>query len=77
MILEGHDLVADSIDTRATVHLEQKDGGFSVPLIHLEVTAKIPGATEAQFAEAANTAKENCPISKLMTAEITMTATLA
>ncbi|WP_150122423.1 OsmC family peroxiredoxin, partial [Sulfitobacter sp. HI0129] len=27
MILEGEDLVADSIETKATVHLEQKDGG--------------------------------------------------
>ena len=77
MILEGHDLVADSIETTATVHLEQKDGGFHVPKIHLDVTATIPGASEAQFAEAANTAKENCPISKLMTAEITMDAKLA
>lgn len=77
MILEDHDLVADSIDTKATVHLEQKGGGFSVPLIHLDVTASIPGATDAQFAEAAKMAKENCPVSKLMTAEITMDAKLA
>lgn len=77
MILEGYDLVADSIETKATVHLEQKDGGFHVPKVHLDVTAKIPGASEDQFAEAANTAKENCPISKLLTAEITMDAKLA
>lgn len=76
MILESHDLVADSIETTATVFLEQKDGGFHVPKIHLDVTAAIPGATAAQFAEATTTAKENCPISKLMTAEITMDAKL-
>lgn len=77
MVLEGHDLVADSIETKATVHLEQKDGGFHIPKVHLEVTATIPNATEDQFAEAAKTAKENCPISKLLTAEITMDARLA
>ncbi|MEQ6247871.1 OsmC family protein [Sulfitobacter sp. HNIBRBA3233] len=76
MILEGHDLVADDIDTKATVHLEEKDGGFAVTKVHLDVTAKIPNATEEQFAEASKTAKENCPISKLLTAEITMDAKL-
>ena len=76
MVLGGHDLVADSIETTATVYLEQSDGGFSIPKIHLDVTAKIPNATEEQFAEAAQTAKESCPISKLMTAEITMDAKL-
>ncbi len=77
MVLEGHDLVADSIETKATVYLEQKDGGFHIPKVHLDVTATIPNATEDQFAEAAKTAKENCPISKLLTAEITMDARLA
>jgi osmotically inducible protein OsmC len=77
MILGQHELVAESIETRATVHLEEKDGGFHVPKIHLDVTATIPGADEAQFMKAAQEAKENCPISKLMTAEITMDANLA
>tara|TARA_R110001599_G_scaffold333559_1_gene549557 strand:+ start:82 stop:510 length:429 start_codon:yes stop_codon:yes gene_type:complete len=76
MILEGSDLVADSIDTKATVHLDEKDGGFAVTRVHLDVSAKIPGATQEQFDEATNTAKENCPISKLLTAEITMDAKL-
>ena len=76
MILEGSDLVADSIDTKATVHLDEKEGGFAVTRVHLDVSAKIPGATQEQFDEATNTAKENCPISKLLTAEITMDAKL-
>lgn len=76
MVLGGHDLTADSIETTATVFLEEKDGGFHIPRVHLDVTAKIPGATEAQFADAAKTAKENCPISMLLTAEITMDAKL-
>jgi lipoyl-dependent peroxiredoxin len=77
MILEGHDLVADSIETKATVFLEEKDGGFHVPKIHLDVNCVIPNATQQQFEEATKTAKENCPISKLMNAEITMEAKLA
>lgn len=76
MILEGSDLVADSIDTKATVHLNEKDGGFAVTHVHLDVTAKIPNASQEQFDTATNTAKENCPISKLLNAEITMDAKL-
>ena len=78
MILGQHDLTADSIETRATVSLEEKDGGFAITKIHLDVTASVPGASEDAFAEAARTAKENCPVSKVLAgADITMTATLA
>ncbi len=77
MILEDYDLVAGSIETKARVFLEQKDGGFHVPKIHLDVECVIPNATQEQFEEATKTAKENCPISKLMTAEITMDAKLS
>ncbi|WP_281983110.1 OsmC family protein [Thalassorhabdomicrobium marinisediminis] len=76
MILEDYDLKADSIETKATVTLEEKDGGFTVTASHLEVEARIPNASQEQFNEAATTAKENCPISKLLTAEITMDAKL-
>lgn len=78
MILGQSDLTADNIDTKATVNLEQQDSGFTVTKIHLEVTASVPGASEDQFMEAANTAKENCPISKALAGpEITMDAKLA
>ena len=76
MILGQHDLTADSIETTATVSLEQKDGGFAITAVHLDVTASIPGADQDAFAEATNAAKDNCPISKLLNAKITMDATL-
>ena len=76
MVLGEHDMVAESIDTKATVHLEEQDGGFAVPKIHLELRAKIPGADVDKFLEAAEAAKENCPISKLFNAEITLDAKL-
>lgn len=76
MILGQHDLTATAIDTTAKVTLEEIDGGFAVTKIHLDVAAEIPGASEDAFKEATEAAKEGCPISKLMTAEITMTATL-
>ena len=76
MILGESNLTPDSIETKAEVHLEQKDGGFHVPKVHLTVEAKIPGASQEDFDKAAKTAKDNCPISKLLTAEITMDAKL-
>ncbi len=69
-------LTADSINTTAAVSLEKADGGFGITRIHLEVTAKIPGADPAAFETAAQGAKAGCPISKLFNAEITMNARL-
>jgi osmotically inducible protein OsmC len=40
------------------------------------VKVTIPGADEAAFKQAAETAKANCPISKLLNAAITMDAKL-
>jgi osmotically inducible protein OsmC len=45
-------------------------------LIHLELKAQVPGTDQAKFAELAKTAKENCPVSKLLKAEITLDAKL-
>ena len=45
--------------------------------MHLDVTAKIPGADPAAFQTAAANAKAGCPISRLLKAEITMDAKLA
>lgn len=77
MILADYDAVADDIDTKAKVSLEEKDGGFAITKIHLDLKAKIPGISEDDFQKAAKTAKENCPVSKVLAgAEITMDATL-
>ena len=74
--LEKEKLTAKYIKTIATVILEKSEGGFSIPSIHLKVTANIPNADHVLFNKAAQNAKEQCPISKLMRAEITMDATL-
>lgn len=69
-------LTAERINTSAAVTLEKTDAGFTVTAVHLEVTAKIPGATDEAFQTAAGNAKAGCPISRLLKAEITMNATL-
>ncbi len=65
-----------SIDTNATVTMEKLDAGFTVTGVHLDVTVKIPGADRTAFEQAAQKAKEGCPISRLLKADITMTAKL-
>nr|WP_311200393.1 OsmC family protein [Jannaschia sp. W003] len=77
MVLGQHDVTAEAIDTKAAVKLEEKDGGFAVTASHLDVTIKAPGADESTLREAAEGAKQNCPISKLLNADITMDVTIA
>ena len=69
-------LVADSIKTSATVTMEKTEAGFTVTEVHLDVTARIPGASQEAFETAANNAKAGCPISRLLNAKITMEARL-
>jgi lipoyl-dependent peroxiredoxin len=74
--LQKAGLIADRIATKAEVALEQKGGGFAITAVHLILRAKIPGASQAAFESAANSAKENCPVSKLLKADITLDAAL-
>jgi osmotically inducible protein OsmC len=69
-------LTAERIKTTATVSLEKTDGGFAITAIHLDLTAKIPGADPAAFRTAAANAKEGCPVSKALKVPITLDAKL-
>ena len=74
--LDQAGLTADSIDTTAAVTLEKTDEGFAITAVHLNVTAKVPGANKDAFETAANNAKAGCPVSKVLNARITMDARL-
>ena len=69
-------LVAQSLRTTATVSLERDGAGWSVTGSHLDVVAKVPGASADAFRKAAQAAETGCPISKLLKAKITMDAKL-
>lgn len=71
-VLGNSGFTPDNIDTKCTVTL----GDGAITSSHLEVKAKVPGIDAAKFKEAAEEAKANCPISKSLTAEITMDAEL-
>ena len=74
--LQNAGLTAEEIRTTATVTLEKTEAGMTVTAVHLDLNARIPGADRQAFETAANNAKAGCPISRLLKADITMTATL-
>ena len=65
-------LVAQSITTKATVTIEKTDAGFTITQSHLDLTARIPGASQQAFEAATESAKNGCPVSKLLNARITL-----
>jgi lipoyl-dependent peroxiredoxin len=69
-------LTPESIRTTATVTLDKTAAGFTITAVHLDVTARVPGVSTQAFDAAASTAKSGCPVSKVLNAEITMTAKL-
>ena len=65
-----------ALDTSAHVTLEKEGAGFTISKIHLSLEGAVPGADSATFTRLANQAKSECPVSKLLSAEITMDASL-
>jgi len=69
-------LTPESIRARANLSFEKREPGWTVTAIHLDVVGRVPGADDAAFAKAAESAKTGCPISRLLKADITMSARL-
>jgi len=69
-------LTAESLRTTATVSLEKDASGWSITESNLELVARIPNASPEAFRAAADSAKANCPLSKLLKAKITLDARL-
>lgn len=58
--------------TRATLSLEQVNGNWTITTIQLELTGRVPGIDAAKFEEIAKDAKANCPVSRVLKAEISL-----
>jgi osmotically inducible protein OsmC len=67
---------AKRLATQATVTLEQISGNWTISKVDLETQAWIPQITPDKFQEIAADAKANCPVSRLLRAEITLQAKL-
>jgi osmotically inducible protein OsmC len=58
------------------VSLTKSDAGISISAVHLETRVTSPGADDATFQEAAEGAKNGCPVSQVLNATITLDAAL-
>ena len=65
-----------ALETEARVKLDKDGDGFKVSRSDLTLKANVAGIDEARFREVAEVAKANCPISKLLNAEISLEMTL-
>jgi osmotically inducible protein OsmC len=71
----GHD--PEHLEVTARVTLDQKDGAPTVTTSELTVSGRVPGIDQAQFEQAAQSAGQNCPISRALAGvEISVNATL-
>lgn len=75
--LAGAGFTADALNTTAVLTLEPVDGNQTITKIVLQLSATIPGISAEQFQTLAETAKANCPVSRVLKAEISLEATLA
>ena len=66
----------DELTTEAAVSLVPDGGGFKIERSALTLRAKVPGLDPAKFAELAGVAEKNCPVSRVLNAEITLDAAL-
>jgi len=75
--LQGAGFTPTQLATEAVVTIEQEGGGFTIRKSALTLDADVPGIDRGKFEELARAAEKNCPVSKVLNAEITMTFTLA
>ncbi|WP_417352648.1 OsmC family protein [Flavobacterium alkalisoli] len=72
-LLNEAGFTADNLDTEAKVTFE--DG--TITTIVLDLTGSVPGITSEHFTEIAQKAKQICPISKAINADISLNVVLA
>ncbi|MFK3889860.1 OsmC family protein [Sphingomonas sp. NPDC079357] len=66
-----------TLETEARVTVDKDGDGFTITSSKLNLKGKVPGITADEFARIAEDAKANCPVSKLLKAEISLTHDLA
>src|ERR1700743_3136669 len=72
--LQGAGHTATELSTEAAVTLDKDGAGFKISKSALTLRGKVPNLSEADFAKFAGEAEKNCPVSKLLKAEITLDA---
>ena len=75
-LIQRAGLAAEELTTEAAVSLVPDGEGFKIDRSALTLQAKVPGINQVKFDELARMAEKNCPVSRLLNAEITLQATL-
>src|SRR5262245_3144023 len=75
--LEGAGFTPQELRVQAVVTIEKEGAGWTVRSSDLKLDARVPGINEAQFRERAEAAQAGCPISRLLSANITLDAKLS
>jgi osmotically inducible protein OsmC len=65
--------VPEQLSTRASLTFEQVAGTWTITVVHLDLAARVPGISPAQFETIAADAKAKCPVSRVLKAEIQLT----
>jgi lipoyl-dependent peroxiredoxin len=74
--LSGAGHPPERLTTKADLSIVQEGGGWRITAVTLNLKAKVPGMSRDEFLKAAEGAKANCPVSKVLNAEITLKAEL-
>ena len=74
--LQGAGFTPTELATEAAVDLQQEGQGFAIKRSALTLRAKVPNIDQATFMRLAGEAEKNCPVSKVLRAEITLDANL-
>src|SRR5436190_13902895 len=75
-MLNNNGFTAEAIDTEATLTMDRVNGNLTITSLHLTTRARVPKIDAAKFAEIAANAKANCPVSRVLNANISMDAKL-
>ncbi len=74
--MEGKGFIPDTLDVQGKVTIEKQGDEFTIKKAHLDLKARVPGLDMIMFQDLANAAKDNCPVSKALACDISMTAYL-
>ena len=74
--LSGAGHPPERLDTKADLSIVQEGGGWRIAAVALNLKAKVPGVARDEFMKLADAAKANCPVSKVLNAEISLNAEL-
>jgi lipoyl-dependent peroxiredoxin len=75
-MLRGEGFTPEELSVESALTLEEVSGNWTITTIHLDLAGKVPGIDEAKFGEIADKAKADCPVSRVLNANITLSKKL-